>query len=97
VPSVLLSSTNSLSGFLKFLLQVLNDEDYYPERPGEPDCPVSISYSSSRICLTHIFIALFPTLQYLLSSRCKFKSKCKFNHPKEMVNALGTRTDNEVS
>uniref|UniRef100_A0A804NI48 C3H1-type domain-containing protein n=1 Tax=Zea mays TaxID=4577 RepID=A0A804NI48_MAIZE len=75
--------------------EVLNDEDYYPERPGEPDCPVSISYSSSRICLTHIFIALFPTLQYLLSSRCKFKSKCKFNHPKEMVNALGTRTDNE--
>ncbi|AQK96641.1 Zinc finger CCCH domain-containing protein 37 [Zea mays] len=26
---------------------------------------------------------------------CKFKSKCKFNHPKDMVNALGTGTNNE--
>ncbi|AQK96642.1 Zinc finger CCCH domain-containing protein 37 [Zea mays] len=63
--------TDSLSGFLKLLLQAPNVEDSYPERPGEPDCP------------------------YLLNNRCKFKSKCKFNHPKDMVNALGTGTNNE--
>jgi hypothetical protein len=92
--------TDSLSGFLKLLLQAPNVEDSYPERPGEPDCPVSISHSSFRICLTDvgdILIALFLTLQYLLNNRCKFKSKCKFNHPKDMVNALGTGTNNEVS
>ena len=97
MPSVCNPLTDSLSGFLKFLLQVPNVEDSYPERPGEPDCPVSMSYSSFRICLTNILIALFSKLQYLLSGRCKFKSKCKFNHPKKMVNALATGTDNEVS
>ncbi|AQK96652.1 Zinc finger CCCH domain-containing protein 37 [Zea mays] len=36
-----------------------------------------------------------PDCPYLLNNRCKFKSKCKFNHPKDMVNALGTGTNNE--
>ncbi|KAJ1284325.1 hypothetical protein BS78_03G195500 [Paspalum vaginatum] len=39
-----------------------------------------------------------PDCPYLMkSSRCKFKSKCKFNHPKEKVNALEAATDNARS
>ena len=83
--------------FPVLLLQFRNIEDSYPERPGEPDCPVSNSYSCFRICMINIFMILFLTLQYFVKSNsCRFKSKCKFNHPKEKVNALCAGTDNGV-
>lgn len=82
----------------RLLLQDPNVEDSYPERPGQPDCPVSNSFSSFIICLIKILTILFFTLQYFVkSNNCRFKSKCKFNHPKEKLSALEAGSDNEVS
>ncbi|OAY82780.1 Zinc finger CCCH domain-containing protein 8 [Ananas comosus] len=56
----------------------------YPQRPGEKDCA---HYMLTRTCKCHLsqMSKLFQKdLYYMKTQKCKFGSRCKFNHPKEM-------------
>ncbi|KAK3042687.1 LOW QUALITY PROTEIN: hypothetical protein RJ639_000939, partial [Escallonia herrerae] len=68
-----------------------------PERPGEPDCPVSKSFFfpslfvliSCHKCINFLssIVTLNMSQYFLKTQRCKFGLRCKFNHPKAPVNA----------